>query len=83
MSHGQAAAINVQFYSDENCIYLKVEDDGKGYEAGDQDKGMGINIMRYRAELLGGTLEIKQAPDKNGTILICCIPFEKLKKESD
>lgn len=81
ISHGQAVTISVQFYSDENCIYLEVKDDGKGYEEGDKDKGMGVNIMRYRAELLGGTLEIKQAPKGKGTIVICCVPMDQLNEK--
>ena len=78
ITHGQANTISVNLYSDEDSLYLKVEDDGVGYKEGDQDKGMGVNIMRYRAELLGGTLVIKQAPDNKGTILICHVPLEQL-----
>jgi signal transduction histidine kinase len=81
ISHGQAKRIDVNLYSDEDSLYLKVEDDGKGYEEGDQDKGMGVNIMRYRAELLGGTLDIKQASKEKGTILICRVPLEQLNEK--
>jgi len=42
--------------------------------------GRGINIMRHRADLLGGTLEIKEDPDKGGTKLVCSIPLENKKR---
>lgn len=79
--HGEASKINVDLWSDEKNFYLSVKDNGKGYKESDLDKGMGINIMEYRAELLGGTLEIKQLPDYEGTVLTCRIPMEKLKKQ--
>ncbi len=43
--------------------------------------GRGINVMRHRADLLGGTFELKEEPDKGGTKLVCFIPLERIRKE--
>jgi len=53
---------------DGRCI-LTVRDDGKGMAAGHQS-GMGINLMRYRARMIGADLTIQSTPG-HGTAVIC------------
>lgn len=76
--HGQAKNIRIELNSDEQFIYLNIEDDGKGFSASsDKEEGMGINIMRHRMELLGGTLEIKESSDSEnkGVMIVCKVPL--------
>lgn len=55
-------------------IRLRVRDDGRGFEKSTADEGgMGVRIMRYRARLIGGTLEISSAVGE-GTVLTCTLP---------
>ncbi|MDZ7681005.1 MAG: ATP-binding protein [Fodinibius sp.] len=75
--HGQADKIEVMLSADKTFLVLTIKDNGVGYEESKEAEGMGINIMRHRAELLGGTLQIKKAPHGNGTIVTCQIPFEE------
>jgi nitrate/nitrite-specific signal transduction histidine kinase len=54
----------------ETCI-LTVEDNGIGIGGTPaQGKGMGLNIMQYRASVIGAVLEIKDRPE--GGALIRC-----------
>jgi signal transduction histidine kinase len=52
-------------------ISVRVEDDGTGYDpARVGETGMGLRIMRYRAKMIGGTLEMRTRPG-GGTAVSC------------
>ncbi len=54
-------------------LFLGVRDDGVGLAAGAENgAGSGLNIMRYRAELIGGQLRIGRAVT-GGTRVLCCV----------
>jgi signal transduction histidine kinase len=64
--HGQAENIKITVQMEDDHLCINIEDDGVGFAAaqdGDDDEpsGMGINIMRHRMELMGGTLEISES----------------------
>lgn len=78
--HGESENIIISLYTDAGYLNLNIEDDGKGFS--DEEKaqgGMGINIMRHRMELIGGTLEVKNTTDgaTSGAKIICRVPLEK------
>jgi signal transduction histidine kinase len=69
--HGKAKNIEIRLSSEGSCTTLTVENDGvdfPGLQAG--SKGMGLRIMRYRAEMIGGSLDIQRSAD-GGTIVRC------------
>lgn len=74
--HGQADKIEVSLSCDEKILVLTIKDNGIGYDESAEGDGMGINIMRHRAELLRGTLEVKKMPDSSGTRVTCRIPLQ-------
>ena len=50
---------------------LEVRDDGVGLpEAARQEDGLGLRILRYRTDMINGTLEVGPA-DERGTVLTC------------
>ncbi|MGA9451957.1 MAG: histidine kinase, partial [Verrucomicrobiia bacterium] len=50
---------------------LAIRDDGSGFELSDRGfGGMGIRIMRYRARVIGATLDLKSQPGQ-GTQISC------------
>ena len=50
---------------------LTIQDDGSGFElSGSSYTGMGIRIMRYRARVIGATLDLKSQPGQ-GTQVTC------------
>ena len=68
--HASAKNIKVNFNIKDGTGILSISDDGHGIEIKDGHAGMGLNIMRYRAELARGNLTIKSDP-KEGTVVIC------------
>jgi two-component system sensor histidine kinase UhpB len=58
-------------------LVLSIRDDGTGIgEPPDESKGLGIRLMRNRASLIGGRLEIGAA-EGGGTIVRCVLPWPK------
>lgn len=74
VKHGLAGNIHIELESNEEFASLRVIDDGKGF-AGDwkEKKGSGIDIMRFRAQLIGASLDIRNM-EKGGVALICILP---------
>ncbi|MFH1143191.1 MAG: CHASE domain-containing protein, partial [Candidatus Eisenbacteria bacterium] len=69
--HASPREIVVRLESDGARGELRIEDDGSGMPAGATSKGgMGLQIMRYRTDLIGGRLEIMPRPS-GGTIVKC------------
>jgi signal transduction histidine kinase len=52
-------------------LELVIADDGSGYSPGDAP-GMGLRVMKYRANVAGGTLEVGPGP-KGGTVVRCLL----------
>ena len=72
--HAEAAAIDIALTADDGGIRLTVTDDGKGIEVrAGAAEGMGLRTMRYRASVLGGTLDITAGPGR-GTKVTCFVP---------
>jgi signal transduction histidine kinase len=71
--HGQAKAVVIALEASDGALSLRVSDDGIGFDPTcSERKGMGLNIMRYRARMLAGTLEI-QSNSPAGTMVTCTI----------
>ncbi len=77
--HGAARDIRVSLSADQHQIQLEVSDDGIGVGAssmnsnGKLNHGAGLQIMEYRASVIGGVLSIL-AGNNNGTTVRCTIP---------
>lgn len=73
--HGRAQNVKVRLSKRRNKAVLSVTDDGLGIKEPDaKHEGMGLRIMRYRSEMISGTLEIKKAA-KRGTCVTCVFPL--------
>lgn len=79
VKHGKANNISIELKTENGFLKLSIKDDGIGFsESQKQTKkaGMGINIMRYRANILSGRIEIFETEEKE-TKILCTIPFNK------
>jgi DNA-binding LacI/PurR family transcriptional regulator/signal transduction histidine kinase len=73
VKHSQATEIKVGLYMDRENVTVEVSDDGIGLPAGaGGDGGMGLQILKYRASVIGGELRIRSR-DK-GTVVSCRVP---------
>jgi signal transduction histidine kinase len=71
--HGKPDLIEIIFKATAQEIELMIRDNGIGIQADYfQSKGMGLRIMNYRANMIGGKLDIKKN-GKQGTCLSCII----------
>jgi two-component system CheB/CheR fusion protein len=69
-----SGAKNVLIHLDRNPTHtcVSVQDDGKGFVPGKRrKKGLGLHMMRYRANALGGELKIERR--KSGGMDITCV----------
>ncbi len=76
--HGQASRLHVLWQKDARGRSLTISDDGVGVGVldPDQPQGLGMRIMRYRAQLLGGALSIVSSGVGPGTVVRCALPLE-------
>jgi PAS domain S-box-containing protein len=72
--HAQARQIVVRLERVRTELVLRVIDDGVGLaEEFKPQRGLGFHIMNYRAQLMGGRLEI-DSPQTGGTRVSCYLP---------
>jgi signal transduction histidine kinase len=72
--HAQAREIVVKLEKSQQGMALRVIDDGVGCSNESKLKqGLGFHIMNYRAQLMGGHLEI-ESPERGGTCVSCYLP---------
>jgi signal transduction histidine kinase len=76
VKHADATQARLGLHKHGDTITLEVEDDGQGFTPKAGNTGYGLPGMRERAELLGGTLEVKSYPGQ-GTLLRLRFPANK------
>lgn len=83
VKHAAASRIEVRCECRENMFQLTVEDNGRGFSSSDRSrKGLGLNIMAYRAGLIGGEVKFEH-PATGGTRLVCLVPSEKVSQHAE
>ena len=73
MRHAHAATIDVELRRNGETWIIEVRDDGRGFLPERRTAGLGLEIMRHRANLVGGKLTIDSAPQA-GTTIRCQVP---------
>lgn len=71
--HGHAQRVSLQVHAGQANITLTVLDNGIGIDLNRNSKGMGLQIMRYRARTLGGLIDIRRMRGR-GTQVRCVVP---------
>lgn len=71
VNHGKATTVVITLAENGDRLKLTVQDNGIGFKLpGKSRSGMGIRIMRYRANVIGATLDV-QSQIKHGTQITC------------
>jgi signal transduction histidine kinase len=77
MAHSAAATITIQLSANRDGVSASVEDDGIGLPAScDGSLSLGLQSMRERAELLGGSCRIVSGASA-GTRVVVAVPLEE------
>jgi signal transduction histidine kinase len=71
--HGEAQRVVVEVQEESGSLLVRVSDDGKGFDSKAGTDGFGLIGMRERAELAGGTMELRSSPG-HGTTINAVIP---------
>ncbi len=80
--HAEADELEVRLERSGEAVELIIKDDGKGFSLEEIEESPpgyhGLNIIKERAESLGGNLNISTAPGE-GTALMVSLPLEKVR----
>lgn len=76
VKHAAPENIEISLEKATGKVVMSIKDDGTGFAGRpDESTGMGLKIMKYRANMIGASLDI--LPDNNGGTIIVCIFFDK------
>jgi signal transduction histidine kinase len=75
VKHAEASRILVEVIEKEERgeVAVTVRDDGNGFDPALESEGVGLRAMRERAELLGGSIEVRAAIGE-GTVVSAVVP---------
>lgn len=76
IKHSEAKAVSVQLLATKSHLILVVEDNGKGFEFGDQSMQNGIGLMNIntRAQSVDGDVNYQPSPEQ-GTVATIRVPL--------
>ncbi|HEV2990738.1 MAG TPA: PAS domain S-box protein [Candidatus Angelobacter sp.] len=81
IKHGKSQDITISLTTNDEFGTLSIEDDGPGLpETTPNQSGMGLQIMNYRARMIGGSLKIESNATRGATVT-CVFPTEKDKDQ--
>jgi signal transduction histidine kinase len=73
VEHGGARKVEIDLARNHENFVLTVRDNGKGFDTSAILKGMGLRIMRYRAQCVGGSCEVRSS--REGSVVSCRVPL--------
>jgi len=80
--HAQATEVEVKLGQTSQAVEMLIRDNGQGFDLSNLEESPpgyhGLNIIRERAEGLGGSLDISTAPGE-GTAVMVSLPVEKVR----
>ena len=79
LKYASASRIEIQLVGHEDEITVTVEDDGKGFDVADLEKGAGHGWrnIQSRLNLIKGTMNLDSRPGRKGTMLVMSLPVMK------
>jgi two-component system, NarL family, sensor histidine kinase NreB len=69
LKHAQAGEVVISLTSDNQAVRLTISDDGKGLpKTSRPGAGIGLEVMKHRASVIGAELNIESCPEKGVTV---------------
>ena len=75
IKHAQASHVNIDLLRTDQFIYLKIHDNGVGFDLSQQRKGIGIYNIISRSDLYNGMVDIQTSPG-NGCGIYITFPLK-------
>ncbi len=76
VKHANAANVTVQLQRQDAGVDLVIQDDGRGFDPVKRQGGLGLDLMRERADDIQAALTIESAPRKGTTVHLTWAPVE-------
>ena len=73
--HGGARNVVITLAQEDGSGVLRIDDDGSGFDLAAVSRGVGLDTMQYRANVLGGGLSVEPRAD-GGTTVRCVFPLQ-------
>ena len=72
--HSRASDVTVSLETLSGELHLRIDDNGRGFEEPTPEAlgGLGLKIMRYRAQMLGGDLILESGPNGGASVRCSC-----------
>jgi two-component system, NarL family, sensor histidine kinase UhpB len=72
--HSLATEVRIRLETAGDELHLKIEDNGRGFmqKPAEASNGLGLKIMRYRAQMLGGDLVLEAAANGGASVRCTC-----------
>jgi len=74
VEHGAAREVQINLAFNHGTMVLTIRDNGKGFPSNANGNGMGLRIMRYRAQCIGGSCDVQSSSE--GTVVRCRVRLE-------
>lgn len=75
IKHGKASEVQIALANTGEHTVIKIKSNGLPFpDLKDQNPGMGLRIMRYRANVIGASLDVRAA-GAEGTLVTCSLPL--------
>ncbi|MCH9683135.1 MAG: PAS domain S-box protein [Deltaproteobacteria bacterium] len=82
LKHGKPSRITIGLCTDEfDGLQLSIEDDGLGLPLTRPTEGLGLRLMKLRAETVGAKLAITSVSEAGGTRVQCTLPVDAVARE--
>ncbi len=82
LKHSQASRITISLTTDEDgALQLRIEDDGQGLPLTRPTEGLGLRLMKLRAETVGATMSIGNVNEEGGTRVECTLAVGAVGRE--
>ncbi len=78
VKHAGAASIEISLGEQDDYLHLLISDDGHGIDEEQSGKGMGMQIMKYRVQVIGAFLDIASSREEGTTLHIFMKKPEKI-----
>jgi PAS domain S-box-containing protein len=81
VKHAEASTIDILLQERNDYLHLLIIDDGHGIDEQQMSKGMGLQIMKYRVQVIGAFLDISSSRTEGTTIHIFMKKQETIQHE--